>query len=536
MISRTKLLKRKESVVMLYKNHGAAALGRAVEKAYEKGQTDYYLEPLVGTVDGKAVGKVADGDSVIFCCRRGEREIELTEMFTDPQFSAVDRIFHKDLYFVILTLYNDKFSHLPVAFGPEHVEKPLAEVLADAGKTQFHCAESEKYAHVTFFFNGGNNDPYPGEDDLRVPSPKGIPFDQKPELSLPTVAEKVKDALGKYDFIVTNFANGDVIGHTSNSEAKIMACGYVDHYLDEVVNDALRKDYVVIVTADHGNIETLYTAEGTPHVAHTTNLVACIMMDPRGDHKEEIRDGALGDVAPTILHVMGIEQPQLMTGRTLTDADFGKDRKVLLIICDGWGMGSHDDNDAIYLAETPYWDYLLRQPHCFLNASGRYVGLEDGKPGNSEAGHSNLGGGRCVLQDDVRIEKAIREGSFQQCEAFQQAIKRALENKKALHLLAYLTKKSSHGSIEYPLQIASLARKMGLQEVYFHIIFDGRSTPPGSAPDMLDELERQLEEIGVGMVVDGTGRGLILDRDKNYEKVKKGYDAIVEGKGTLYSI
>ena len=516
--------------------HGARALGEAVKKAYARGQTDYYLEPLSGTLNGKPVGKIEDGDSVVFCCRRGEREIELTEMFTEPEFSKVDRIMRKDLYFAIMTLYNDKFMHLPVAFGPEHVEMPLAEVLSKDGKKQFHCAESEKYAHVTFFFNGGNNDPYPGETDYCEPSPKGIPFDQKPELSLPAVADKVKEALGQYDFIVTNFANGDVIGHTSNSEAKIEACKHVDHYLNEVVNAALKEDYVVLVTADHGNIETLRTDKGTPHVAHTTNKVAFIVLDSQTEHDEKIRDGALSDVAPTVLHIMGIDKPDLMKGNTLCTEDYGRDRKVLLIICDGWGIGSHDDNDAIYLADTPYWDYLLTQRHSYLEASGTYVGLADGKPGNSEAGHSNLGAGRCVMQDDVRIDKAIKEGSFQNNEVFVKAVERCLENKKPLHLIAYLTKKSSHGSIDYATEIARLAKKMNLEEVYLHIIFDGRSTPPGSAPDLLDELEETLEKIGVGLVVDGAGRGIVLDRDHNYEKVKRGYDAMVLGEGQQYSM
>ena len=521
---------------MLFNNHGAISLAAAVKKAYDKGQTDYYMEPLTGLLNGKPVGRINDGDSVVFCCRRGEREIELTEMFTDSQFSAVDRVMRDDLYFAILTLYNDKFNHLPVAFGPEHVEMPLAEVLSKAGKSQFHCAESEKYGHVTFFFNGGNNDPYPGEEDYCVPSPKGIPFNEKPELSLPEVADKVKDALGRYDFIVTNFANGDVIGHTSDSEAKIKACQYVDQYLGEVVNDALTKDYVVLVTADHGNIETLYTSKGTPHVAHTTNLVALIAMDPRGEHSEELRDGSLSDVAPTVLHIMGIKQPELMTGSSLTDRDYGRNRKVLLIICDGWGIGSHDDNDAIYLAKTPFWDSLLARKHSYLNASGLYVGLEDGKPGNSEAGHSNLGAGRCVMQDDIRIEKAISDGRFRNNEVFVEAVERCLQKGKALHLISYLTKKSSHGSIEYALEIARLAKEKNLDEVYLHVIFDGRSTPPGSAPDLLAELEEKLTEIGVGLVVDGIGRGLILDRDHNYEKVKKGYDSMVEGIGEYYEI
>ena len=223
------------------------------------------------------MGKIKDGDQVIFCCRRGEREIELTDAFVDPDFKHFDRDYMEHLNFVIMTMYHDKFKDLPIAFAPEKVQKPLAQVISDAGLKQFHCAESEKYAHVTFFFNGGYNQPFPGEDDVCVPSPKGIPFDQQPELSLPEVAEKVKGAVDQgYDFILTNFANGDVIGHTSNSQAKLAAAATVSEYVGKVAEYAKANGYVVAVTADHGNIETLYNKEGKPHVAHTTNLVPFI--------------------------------------------------------------------------------------------------------------------------------------------------------------------------------------------------------------------------------------------------------------------
>ena len=293
---------------------GGAQLARAVEKAYQAGQDDYHLEPMVLVENGKPVGKIGDGDAAVFCCRRGEREIELTELFTDPDFNKVQRNQLKDLDFVIMTMYHDKFKDLPIAFAPSHVVKPLAQVLSEAGKNQFHCAESEKYAHVTFFFNGGENAPFPGEDDVCVPSPKGIDFDQQPELSLPAVADQVMGALGKYDFVVTNFANGDVIGHTLNTAAKLEACKHVSHYLDVVVHDALAKGYVVAVTADHGNIEKLYTAAGKPDGAHTTNLVPFIVV---GAATKLRSGGRLADIAPTMLDLMGLECPAEMDGKTL---------------------------------------------------------------------------------------------------------------------------------------------------------------------------------------------------------------------------
>ena len=518
-------------------NHGGARLAEAVKRAYELGQDDYHLEPMVLTENGVPVGRIQDNDAVIFCCRRGEREIELTEMFTDKEFNAVDIHKLNNLDFSILTLYHDKFKHLPIAFAPEHVEKPLAQVLSEASKTQLHCAESEKFAHVTFFFNGGENNPFPGEDDICIPSPKGIDFDQQPELSLPKVTDTLTDALGKYDFIVTNFANGDVIGHTQNTEAKLKACACVSQALDKVVNDALSKGYVVAVTADHGNIEKLYTPAGKPDGAHTTNLVAFVMMDPADPTPIQLRDGALSDVAPTVLDVMGISQPAVMTGKSLAvDRNWGKDRRMLLIICDGWGLGPGDEGDAIHISNTPYWDSLLaNQSWSKLHASGEHVGLGAGKAGNSEAGHSNLGAGRCVMQDDVRLDAAVKDGSFQHNPVFLEAVDHVKKNGSSLHLLAYLTYKSSHGCIDYPLSICAMAKEKGLDQVYFHIIFDGRSTDPGSAPTLLTELDQKLDEIGLGLVVDGAGRGVVLDRDKNYDKVKRGYDAMVDGTGTQYT-
>ena len=519
------------------RSFGGEQLARAVERAYAQGGTDYSLEPMA-LVDGQGtpVGKIQNGDSVIFCCRRGEREIELTEAFTEPDFNRFERNYMDDLHFCIMTMYHEKFKLLPIAFAPERVQKPLAQVLSEHGKTQFHCSESEKFAHVTFFFNGGVNQPFDGEKDECEPSPKGIPFDQKPELSLPAVKERVMHAadLG-YDFILTNFANGDVIGHTANSSAKLEAAAHVSRAVREVSAYAAQKGYVVLVTADHGNIETLYTPEGKPHGAHTTNLVPFIVIDPQS-RPLQVKDGRLGDVAPTVLSLFGIQKPAEMTGESLIEAENLTADKVMLIVLDGWGFGSHDEGDAIFLADTPDWDEMLKAyPQSKLKASGEDVGLQGGKPGNSEAGHTNLGAGRVVAQDDVRMDNAIKSGAFSQNPVFISAIDRAKEKGKALHLLAYLTYKSSHGCIDYPLMIARLAKEKGLEKVYFHIIFDGRSTLPGSAPHMLRELDEKLQEIGVGQIVDGVGRGIALDRDGNYEKIRKAYQCMVLGEGVQYT-
>ncbi len=522
-----------------HSEHGGKPLARAVERAYQAGQTDYSMEPLVH-VDAadRPIGLIQRGDTVIFCCRRGEREIELTEAFTDPDFPHFKRDRIQDLDFVILTLYHEKFKDLAVAFAPSMLRCTLGEVVSQVGLTQFHCAESEKYAHVTFFLNGGNHQAFPGEVDKKIPSPKGIPFDEVPELSLPEVSREVVKAIDSgFNLIVTNFANGDVIGHTANHQAKIHCAEVIDTHLQTVIHQALSADYAVLVTADHGNLEEMITAEGNPHVAHTSNLVPFIAIDPRRSDPLPLSNGRLGDIAPTVLNILGITHPAEMTGHDLVaDHTWGSRRKVLLIILDGWGIGKDDQTNPIHLANTPFWDSMLRKyTHSALNASGEDVGLRQGKAGNSEAGHTNIGAGRIVLQDDVRLEIAMRDGSFFSNRVFHESIAGAIERKRALHLIGLLTEKSSHGSIEYPLALLKIAKEKGLNEIYLHLIFDGRSTEPGSAPHLLVKLESAMAEIGAGQIVSGVGRGIALDRDGNYPKIKRAYEAMVQGRGERYN-
>ncbi len=519
---------------MEYKLRGTQALAAAVEAAYAAGGTDYSLEPLnLEDASGKPVGTVKPGDAAIFCCRRGEREIELTDAFTDPAFTGFKREKIEPLDFVILTMYSEKYTYLPIAFAPSKVAGTLAQTVSAAGKTQLHLAESEKYAHVTFFFNGGNQKPFPGEDDLRVPSPKGVPFDTVPELSLPEVADRLIDGLSKgYDLIVTNFANGDVIGHTANDAAKLRCAQVVDYHLGRALEKARAEGYCVLVTADHGNLEAMRTADNKPHVAHTANPVECVAAAP--GVRAIRQNGKLSDVAPTILCAMGLEKPADMAGEALFAFD-GTPRKTLLVILDGWGIGNEDNGNPIFLSDTPNWDALLRDnPHVAISASGEAVGLEPGKPGNSEAGHINLGAGRVVLQDDVRLDAAMKDGSFANNPVFLAALDGVKERGGALHLLALLTKKSSHGSVDYPLALLDLARESGVNEVYVHVIFDGRSTEPGSAPKLLRDFGEEMESKGRGLVVSGVGRGVALDRDGNWPKVKRAYDSLVLGSGARY--
>ncbi len=516
------------------RGRGGLALADAVREGYRQGQTDYSFEPIVLMDEGKPSGRVQESDAVVFCCRRGEREVQLTEAFVEADYRPFPTCDFQDLTFVILTLYHEKFKDLPVAFAPSRIQDTLGEVVSRAGLRQLRVAESEKYAHVTFFLNGGHGQPFPGEDDVRVASPQGIPFEQVPELSLAEVTEQVIRGVKEgYDLIVANLANGDVIGHTSNREAKIRCAELVDKRLGQILEAAQAAHYRVLVTADHGNLELMTHPDGTPHVSHTANLVPFLVLDGSDPAPIPLRDGKLADLASTILHAMGIDRPEAMEGVGLApDHDWNGPRRVLLLILDGWGLGREDDTNPIHLAPTPVWDDLMGRGSCSrLQAAGEAVGLKPGKAGNSEAGHMNIGAGRVVLQDDVRLDLAMKDGSFFRNEVLLEAIRGAKERGASLHLIGLLTEKSSHGSIDYPLALLRMAKAEGLDRVYLHMIFDGRSTEPGSAPALLEMFDQQVEAIGVGQIVSGMGRGIALDRDGNYAKTRRAYEALVWGVG-----
>ena len=516
-------------------SHGGIELADAIQSLYREGQTDYSMEPiLLADLHGEPIGRIHDGDAVIFCCRRGEREVQLTEAFVNPSLHDFKQKNFSHLPFVILTLYHEKFKDLPVAFAPTKISDTLTEIISQQHLRQYHLAESEKFSHVTFFLNGGNSQPFPDETDIRIPSHKDIPVEQNPELSLPEVTNQLGHALGEnYDFLVVNFANGDVIGHTQDREAKLRCAALVDSQLGYVLDAAKATKTLVMVTADHGNLETLYTPDGKPHVSHTANPVPFIVIPSKPEKSYQLHTGSLADIAPTVLDTLGIAQPSSMTGNSLFEGEKNmKTQSVLLIILDGWGMGKNDDTNPIYLAHTPVWDRLLKEYPCtYLRASGESVGLKTGKAGNSEAGHMNIGAGRVVLQDDVRLDMAMQDGSFYRNEIFLSTMEDVRHNNSSLHLISLLSEKSSHGSIDYPLALLQMANEKKLDQIYIHLILDGRSTEPGSAPSLLSYLDHKIAEIGKGKIVTCVGRGIALDRDGNYQKTQITYDALVYGNG-----
>ncbi|MCX7627926.1 MAG: 2,3-bisphosphoglycerate-independent phosphoglycerate mutase [Methylophilaceae bacterium] len=288
----------------------------ALHAAYARGETDEFVKP---TLIGEAVG-VQDGDVIIFMNFRSDRARQLTRAFLDPHFDGFMRKCRPKLGgFCSLTMYNDLPSH--VAFPPETVRNGLGEYIASLGLRQLRIAETEKYPHVTFFFNGGEETVYPGEDRILVPSPQVATYDQKPEMSAPEVTDRLVTAIleRKYDMIVCNFANADMVGHTGSLPAAIRAIEAIDECIGRAVHAMRSIGGEVLITADHGNAETMQDHHNhQPHTQHTTNPVPLLYV---GRPARLIEGGALCDIAPTLLKIMGLPQPREMTGRPLIEFD-----------------------------------------------------------------------------------------------------------------------------------------------------------------------------------------------------------------------
>ena len=292
----------------------ASDMVQAVEESYAEGITDEFIKPIVNAgVDGR----IKDGDVVIFFNFRNDRAKELTVVLTQQDMPEEGMHTIPGLQYYCMTPYDASFKGVHILFDKENVDNTLGEYLSKLGKKQLHIAETEKYAHVTFFFNGGREAPYDGEDRILIPSPKVATYDLKPEMS----AYEVKDALvaeinkNVYDFIVVNYANGDMVGHTGVYEAIEKAVVAVDACVKDTVEAAKANDYEVILIADHGNADHAVNDDGTPNTAHSLNPVPFIYVTRNADAKVE--NGILADVAPSILHIMGLDQPAEMTGKNL---------------------------------------------------------------------------------------------------------------------------------------------------------------------------------------------------------------------------
>ncbi|MFD0992518.1 2,3-bisphosphoglycerate-independent phosphoglycerate mutase [Tenacibaculum geojense] len=289
---------------------------KSILKSYDDNVTDEFIKPIIMVDEhNQPKGNIQPDDVIVLFNFRTDRGRQLTQALSQQDFPEYN-IKKLPLYFVTMTNYDATFKNINVIYDNKNIENTLGEVLANAGKQQIRIAETEKYPHVTFFFSGGREKEFKGEKRLLCPSPKVATYDLKPEMS----AFEIKDAIvpelqkGDIDFVCLNFANGDMVGHTGVFEAAVKACEAVDTCVKEVITTALDNNYTTLLIADHGNCETMINPDGSPHTAHTTNPVPFIVID---NDIKKIKDGILGDIAPTILHLMNVAQPKEMTQKSL---------------------------------------------------------------------------------------------------------------------------------------------------------------------------------------------------------------------------
>lgn len=307
----------KKSYKLLIKNEGVKTnnLIEELESNYKKGITDEFMPALVHTENNMPIAKIQENDVVIFFNYRTDRVRQLTQSLTQKAYPELE-MSPLNLYFATLTNYDSSFKNIKVIFDKENLKDTLGQVISEAGKTQVRIAETEKYPHVTFFFNGGREEAFKLEDRIMCQSPKVATYDLKPEMS----AFKIKNAIIKKinndhpDFICLNFANPDMVGHTGDIKAAIKACETVDLCTKEIVTLALKMNYTSLIIADHGNCETMINSDGTPNTAHTTNPVPFILVEKK---KRNIKNGVLGNIAPTILKILKLEKPEAMNMNSL---------------------------------------------------------------------------------------------------------------------------------------------------------------------------------------------------------------------------
>jgi 2,3-bisphosphoglycerate-independent phosphoglycerate mutase len=309
----------KEAYDLLVKGVGKPAenMVAAMEESYAGGVTDEFIKPVVHTENGRPVAVIEEGDVVIFFNFRNDRAKELTVVLTQQDMPEAGMQTVPNLYYCCMTPYDAGFKGLHILFDKENVDNTLGEYLSAQGKKQLHIAETEKYAHVTFFFNGGREAPFTGEDRILVPSPKVATYDLKPEMSAYEVKDKLVEAIRtqQYDFIVCNYANGDMVGHTGVYAAIEKAVTAIDACLHDTVEAAKANGYEVIIIADHGNADHALNEDGTPNTAHSLNPVPFVYVTD--NRQATVSNGILADVSPSLLSIIGLEQPKEMTGSNL---------------------------------------------------------------------------------------------------------------------------------------------------------------------------------------------------------------------------
>ena len=290
---------------------------KSISDSYAEGVTDEFIKPIIATnTDGQPLSLIKDGDAVVCFNFRTDRCREITKALTQQDFPE-QGMKKLDLHYTTMTVYDHSFKNVNNIFDNDDLKKTLGEVLSDLGLTQLRAAETEKYPHVTFFFNGGREAPFKGEERIMEPSPKVATYDLQPEMSAQGLADRVVKYIDEKqpDFVCLNFANADMVGHTGVFKAVVKACETVSACVDEVVTDCLSHGYTILLTADHGNADYMINDDGSPNTAHTKNPVPLFLID--NQLKPELHNGSLADIAPTVLKIMGIPQPAEMTGKAL---------------------------------------------------------------------------------------------------------------------------------------------------------------------------------------------------------------------------
>ncbi len=523
-------------------------LSDAVLKCYHAGEDDEALEPIVLTEgDGSPVGRIDDGDYVIFYDIRGEREVQLTASFVEPGFNHFPVKEGMRTGWATMIEYDPELD-VKVAYPPEgKLVDTLCDVVAKQGLQQSKVVETEKAIHLGFFFNGKRQEPFDGEVRDFVPTPKDIAFfDERPEMEAHQVAERMIAQLRRTEnkLVVGNFANVDVVGHLEDASAVLKAVETVDTCAGKVLAAAKEAGVAVLVTADHGTVESRLYPEGSIDTGHTDSRVPLILVTPEGWSSEQVtlaEGDSLIDVAPTALDLLGLERPETMTGRNLLPEGYAerlfgdRDRRVMVLILDGWGIGdpkAPEGGDLIREANTPVVDELFATcPHTTLAAAGTDVGLPDGTVGNSESGHLHLGSGRVVYSDRMRIERDMQSGAFNQNEAFRWAIDGAIRDGRPLHLLGIISFFSSHGSLNHLYALMEMAAEAGVPELYIHGLLGRRGERPEAGARYVGDVERKASELGLGRFATVIGRHWALDREENWDRIEKTYRTLVHGEG-----
>jgi bisphosphoglycerate-independent phosphoglycerate mutase (AlkP superfamily) len=541
---------------------------------------DQNVQPIVLTdAKGVPVGRIKDGEAVDFFNYREDRMVQKLHAILGVMYEKLKEFlgkgdqnkakyeeFIKKIKGILpnfgsllsMVNYADDF-HNPVVMPPISVPLPFSEYLSQQKLTQLRVAESEKRHHVTHFFNGAIDKPFEGEEIEIIQSfPQEVDLAEHWQMKAAEITDKALEKIKakNYDFVLVNYANADMVGHTGSMEAAVKAVEFTDTQLGRLVEGARKEGYTVVITSDHGNAEKMFEVKDGKKTAlteHTTNQVPFIVVGDEHLKKVKLRpDGVLGDIIPTAYRLTGrdpqnyiekIEEqirtgkdhPETVPGKVILEnpgaVPLGQNKgKVMVIVLDGWGYREEKEGNAIAQANKPNFDrYWNEYPHTLVKAAEGSVGLPEGTMGNSEVGHMNIGTARIVPQQLKRINRAIEDGGFYKNEEQLKAFRYAKEHNVPYHLIGMVSDGGVHSHVEHLKAKLRMAKEMGVK-VYIHVLLDGRDTPPRSAAKYLTQSQNFIQEIGVdAQIVDVIGRAIGMDRDNNWVLEWKTWQTWIRG-------